>query len=192
MEQIRSFIAIELTGELKQSLKHLQDRLKEGSRTPIRWVDPDSIHLTLKFLGDIDVNTTGNIIRVIEKAAGGVPPFQLELGGLGIFPNPRRVQVVWVGMAGEVARLELLQKNIEAGLKPLGFAPESRPFRPHLTLGRVRDRARPEEREDLGRLITNMPFTTGGKMSVRSLNLMKSQLTREGPIYSCIGTVELK
>ncbi len=192
MEQIRSFIAIELSAEMKQSLARLQGSLKEGSRTPVRWVDPDIIHLTLKFLGNIDVNVTGDIINVMEKAASGVPPLQLELSGLGVFPNPRRVQVVWVGMAGEVARLELLQKNVEAGLKPLDFAAESRPFRPHLTLGRVRDRASPEEREDLGRLITNTPFTSGGKMNVRSVNLMKSQLTREGPIYSRIGTVELK
>jgi len=192
MEQIRSFIAIELSGELKQALARLQDRLKEGSRTPVRWVDPNSIHLTLKFLGNIDVSVTGNIIEVMGGAASGVSPFQLELSGLGVFPNPRRVQVVWVGMTGEVERLERLHKNIEADLKSLGFAAESRPFRPHLTLGRVRDRARPEEREDLGRLITSMTFDSGGKLTVKSVNLMKSHLTREGPVYSRIGVVELK
>jgi 2'-5' RNA ligase len=192
VEQIRSFIAIELSGELKQSLARLQDRLKEGSRAPVRWVGPNSIHLTLKFLGNIDVSVTGDILKALEKAASGVPPFQLELSGLGVFPDPRRVQVVWAGMTGEVARLEKLHKSIEAGLKPLGFTAESRPFRPHLTLGRVRDRASHEEREDLGRLITNMPFDRGVKMNVGSLSLMKSQLTREGPIHSRIGTVELR
>ncbi len=192
MEQIRSFIAIELSGALKQALASLQDRLKEGSRTPVRWVAPNSIHLTLKFLGNIDASAAGDIIRVMEEAASGVPPFQIELSGLGVFPNPRRVQVVWVGMTGEVERLDRLQRNIEAGLKPLGFAAESRPFRPHLTLGRVRDQAGPEEREDLGRLITNMTFDSGSKLAVQSVNLMKSQLTREGPVYSRIGAVELK
>ncbi len=192
MEQIRSFIAIELSGELKQALASLQDKLKEGSRTPVRWVDPNSIHLTLKFLGNIDVSMTSDIIKVLEGAALGVPPFQLELSRLGVFPNPRRVQVVWVGMAGEVERLDRLQKNIEAGLKPLGFAAESRPFRPHLTLGRVRDRARPEEREDLGRLIASMTSNSGGKLNVKAVNLMKSQLTREGPVYSRLSAVELK
>lgn len=192
MEQIRSFIAIELPREAKQALTRLQDELKEGSRTPVRWVDPNSIHLTLKFLGDIDVNMTGEITAVMEEAVRGEPPLHLEVGGLGVFPNPRRVQVVWVGLTGELERLGQLQKRIEAGLTPLGFAAESRSFTPHLTLARVRDRATPYERQDLGRLIESAQFEAGSSLNVESINLMKSQLTREGPIYTRLSSVALK
>ena len=192
MEQIRSFIAIELSGELKQALTRLQSGLKSGSRTPVRWVDPNSIHLTLKFLGDIDINMTGKITAAMEEAVRGLHPFQIEMSGLGVFPNPRRVQVVWVGLTGEVERLARLQKRIETGLIPLGFAAESRSFTPHLTLARVRDRATPYEREDLGRLIEGMRLEADYRMNVASVHLMKSQLTKEGPVYSRISSVVLK
>ena len=158
----------------------------------MRWVDPNIIHLTLKFLGDIDENITGRITAVIEEAAGSINSFQLKISGLGVFPNPRRVQVVWVGLTGELEKLGGLQKNIESGLVPLGFKAESRPFTPHLTLGRVRERARPEERQDLGRLIEGMSFETASSLNVDAVNLMKSQLTREGPIYTRLSSVELK
>ncbi len=158
----------------------------------MRWVDPNSIHLTLKFLGDIDVNITGRITAVMEEATSGTHPFHLEISGLGVFPNPRRVQVIWVGMSGEVERLGQLQKRIESGLVPLGFAAESRSFTPHLTLARVRDRARPEERQDLGRLIESTRFEAGSSLNVDSVNLMQSQLTREGPIYDRLSSVALK
>jgi len=192
MEQIRWFIAIELSGELKQALTRLQSGLKSGSRTPVRWVDPNSIHLTLKFLGDIDINMTGKITAAMEEAVRGLHPFQIEMSGLGVFPNPRRVQVVWVGLTGEVEKLAQLQKRIETGLIPLGFAAESRSFTPHLTLARVRDRATPYEREDLGRLIEGTRLEADYRMNVASVHLMKSQLTKEGPVYSRISSVVLK
>jgi 2'-5' RNA ligase len=192
MAQIRSFIAIELPGEVKRELVRLQDELRLGSRTSVRWVDTNNIHLTLKFLGDIDENITGRITAILEEAASGTSPFRLEIGGLGVFPNPRRVQVVWVGLSGDIEKLGQLQKRIESGLVPLGFAAESRSFTPHLTLGRVRDRATPEERQDLGRLIEGMRFESGAGLKVDAVNLMKSQLTREGPIYSRLSSVELK
>ena len=192
MEQVRSFIAIELSGELRQALTRLQDKLKSGSRTPVKWIDPNNMHLTLKFLGDIDINMTGKITTAMEEAARGVRPFHLEISRLGVFPNQRRVQVVWVGLTGEVEKLAQLQKRIEAGLAPLGFAVEARPFSPHLTLARVRDQATSYERQDLGRLIEGTHFEAEGKLSVDSVHLVKSQLTREGPIYSRLGSVLLR
>lgn len=192
MEQVRSFIAIELPGELQRALTRLQDGLKTGSRAPVRWVDPGNIHLTLKFLGNIDAGLTGRITAVMEEAVRGLHPFHISVGGLGVFPNPRRVQVVWVGLSGEVERLARLQKRIEAGLIPLGFAAESRSFTPHLTLARVRDRATLPERQDLGRLIEGTHFEADSGLNVDSVHLMKSQMTREGPIYSRLSSVVLK
>ena len=192
MEQIRSFIAIELPREVKSALTRLQDKLKAAGSAPVRWVDPANIHLTLKFLGDIDTGITGRITSALEEAARGTRPFNIEVSGLGVFPNIRRVQVVWVGLTGELEKLGQLQKRIEASLIPLGFPAEARAFTPHLTIARVRDYAGSDERQRLGQLIERTGFNAQYPIKVDAIQLMRSQLTREGPIYSRIGTVGLK
>ena len=192
MEQIRSFIAIELPGELKSGLSQLQAQLKAAGHAPVKWVDPYSSHLTLKFLGNIAADRVDEITRVMEAAAREISPFRLEVGGLGAFPNLRRVQVVWVGVGGEVEQLGQLQRSIESGLAPLGFAPESREFRPHLTIARLRERASLDEQQSFGQLIGSTGFETVYRFGVDSVNLMRSQLTREGAIYTRISSARLK
>jgi len=192
MEQIRSFIAIELPEEIKVGLAELQARLKSGMQPAVKWADPYSIHLTLKFLGNIAVDKIAAITKAMEEAAQEISPFQLEVKNLGVFPNLRRVQVVWVGINGEVDKLSQLQQRIELNLVPLGFAPESRPFVPHLTLARLRERASPDERQKFGQLIGGTKLEAVYTIKVDSINLMRSQLTREGAIYSQISSVELK
>lgn len=191
MEQIRSFIAIELPDELKLELGQLEARLKSGKQSWVKWVDPNSIHLTLKFLGDIVIDGTGEITRAMEEVAQTVPPFHLEVKGLGVFPNLKRVQVAWVGMSGEVDKLGVLQQRLESNLARLGFAPESRPFTSHLTLARLRQQASLDERQRFGQLISGTRFEAGA-INVDAISLMRSQLTREGAIYSRISSVRLK
>jgi 2'-5' RNA ligase len=192
MEQIRSFIAIELPGELKQALARIQDKLKAASRTPVKWVDPGNVHLTLKFLGDIDTGITGSITLALEEAAQGMHPFGIEVSGLGVFPDTKRVQVIWIGLSGELEKLGSLQKRIEERLVPLGFPKEKRPFTPHLTIARVRDYARTDDRLKLGQLIASTNFMEHYKININAIQLMRSQLTREGPIYTKISTTTLK
>jgi len=192
MEEIRSFIAIELPREVKLALARLQNRLKSGSRAPIKWVDPDIIHLTLKFLGNISPDIIGRITAALEEACHGVIPLHLEITEPGVFPNTRRVQVVWVGLTGEVERLGQLQKCIDSRLEPLGFKAETRPFAPHLTLARVREQATPDERQNLGQLVTGATLEGGGSLNVEAVHLMRSQLTSKGPVYTRIGSVTLK
>jgi len=192
MEQVRSFIAIELPDEVKAGLAQLEAQLKLSKPPSVKWVDPYSIHLTLKFLGSIAVAKISEITRAMQEASRGLSPFRLEVKGLGVFPNLRRVQVVWVGIGGEVDKLHQLQQRIESNLVPLGFTPESRPFTPHLTLARLRDRALPAERESFGQLIANTHFEMVYTIEVDSINLMRSQLTREGAIYSRLSSVELR
>jgi 2'-5' RNA ligase len=192
MEQIRSFIAIELPDGLKLELTQLEDQLKSNRQPWVKWVSPGGIHITLKFLGDITVEMTGAITKAIEEAVQGISPFHLEVKGLGVFPNLKRVQVAWVGISGEVDKLSQLQKRIETTLTPLGFAPESRPFTPHLTVARLRDQASLDERQKFGQLIANTKFETAYTIEVDAISLMRSQLTREGAIYSLISLVELK
>ena len=178
--------------ELKQALSRLQAKLKSSSAAPVKWVEPDNIHLTLKFLGDISTEITGRITAALENASRGTHPFEIGVSGIGVFPGLKRVRIVWVGLTGELEKLEQLQKRIEAGLEPLGIPPEGRPFTPHLTIARVRDYARPDDRLTLGELIGGMSLEQEYKVGVNAVHLMKSQLTREGPIYSKISTVTLK
>jgi len=192
MEQLRCFIAIELPEEIKAGLSRLRAKLKSGNQFPVKWVDPYSIHLTLKFLGNVNVDMTSQITEAMMEAAQGISPFHLEIKGLSVFPNLRRVQVVWVGVSGEVEKLLQLQKRIESNLARLGFAPEARAFTPHLTLARVRNQASADERQRLGQLIAGTKFEEGYSFQVDAISLIRSQLTREGAIYSQISSVKLK
>ncbi len=192
MEQVRSFIAIELPDELKLGLTQLEAQLKMSTQPWVKWVDPYSIHLTLKFLGSIAADRITEITRVMEEAIQGISPFHLEVKDLGVFPNLRRVQVAWVGISGEVDKLSQLQQHLESNLARLGFAPETRPFTPHLTLARLRNRASLDERQSFGQLIATTRFEAAYTIKVDAINLMRSQLTSEGAIYSRISSVKLK
>jgi len=192
MEQVRSFIAIRLPDELKIELSELEASLKLNYLSSVKWVDPYSIHLTLKFLGNIAVDKIGAIVKVMEEATESITSFRLEVGELGVFPSLKRVQVAWVGLKGDVDRLGYLQQRIESGLIPLGFAPESRKFAPHLTLARLRNQASSSERQRFGELIASTGFKAIHSIEVDAVSLMKSQLTRDGAIYSRISSVVLK
>ena len=191
MEQIRSFIAIELPDELKLKLGRLETQLKSGKPPGVKWVDPGSIHLTLKFLGSIALERTGEIASAMEEAARTVSPFHLEVKGLGVFPDLKQVRIAWVGISGEADKLAQLQQCIVSNLARLGFAPESRPFTSHLTLARLRDQASLDERQRFEQLIAGARFEAG-VINVDAISLMKSQLTKEGAIYSRISSVRLK
>ncbi len=191
MEQVRSFIAIKLPDELKLGLAQLEAQLKMSQQPWVKWVDPYSIHLTLKFLGSIAVDRISKITGAIEEAIQGISPFQLKVKDLGVFPNLRRAQVAWVGISGEVDKLSQLQQRLESNLARLGFVPESRLFTPHLTLARLRNRASPDERQSFGQLITTTRFEATYAIKVDAISLMRSQLTREGAIYNQISSVGL-
>ncbi|MCJ7605192.1 MAG: RNA 2',3'-cyclic phosphodiesterase [Dehalococcoidales bacterium] len=192
MEQIRAFIAIELPRDIKRTLSDIQSRLKSGSLTPVKWVEPQNLHLTLKFLGNTDAGKTDAILKAVTDGIGGARPFTVIIGGPGVFPNPRRPQVVWTGLTGDIQLLARLQQGIDSALAPLGFKAETRPFRPHLTIGRVRDSASPAEREDLGRLINTVAAAGGHAFAVDAVHLIRSRLTREGPVYTVLGSVPLR
>jgi 2'-5' RNA ligase len=192
MEEVRCFIAIELPDGVKRGLRELQAQLKAESQAPVKWVEPENIHLTLKFLGNVAADRIDEIGRAMTEAVRGTTPFSLEIKELGVFPNPKRVQIVWVGVSGEVEKLSRLQQRLESGLGKLGFAPENRRFTPHLTLARLRDHATPAERERLGQLIAETEFDAAKSFTVNSVKLMKSQLTREGPIYTSLSSAEFE
>ena len=122
MEKIRAFIAIELPGEVRDWLSSVQGKLRPEQHHYVKWVSVDGIHLTLKFLGNIDREKVSPIAEAMEEAVQGVSPFRLEAGGLGAFPSPGRPQVIWVAVGGEVEKLVSLQRGIDHSLVALGFA----------------------------------------------------------------------
>jgi RNA 2',3'-cyclic 3'-phosphodiesterase len=191
MPLIRAFIAIELPAELKKELTALETTFKKNSPPVIKWVDPASIHITLKFLGDTPDTITDKLLLAMAEAVIGVSPFKLEVRQVGAFPAVERPQVIWVGVSGEMEKLAQLQKNIENNMEPLGFKPEARPFSPHLTLGRVRDGARPDEIQRIGKLLSETQFAALHNIEVSKINLLKSQLTSAGAIHTVIGKVKL-
>ena len=192
MELVRSFIAIELPADVRSELTSIEEKLKVRRHPFVKWVDPESIHLTLKFLGSVSGETIPEIVEAMSLVAQPVSPLTLQIGGTGAFPNWQRPQVVWVGVGGEMGRLTTLQRELEAALSSLGFPPESRPFSPHLTLGRLRERVTPEDRRRFGLWAQSVKFEASLSFEVNAVRLMKSQLTSSGPIYSQLASVELK
>jgi 2'-5' RNA ligase len=108
-EKIRSFIAVELPGEIQQALAGLETKFKASGGAPVKWVEPKNIHLTLKFLGDVDSGNINSITTALREASRGVRPFSITLSGTGVFPDARRVRVVWVGLEGDLDKLSQLQ-----------------------------------------------------------------------------------
>jgi 2'-5' RNA ligase len=190
-EQIRSFIAIELSEEAKKGLARLRKELERDEHKFVKWVDPGGIHLTLKFLGNIPAKRVTEITEAMEKAAQGISPFHLEISGLGAFPNLRQARVFWVGIGGEMDKLSGLQQNIDSALAALGFAKEERPFVPHLTLARIREGASPPERRSFGELVGSTIFEDKYHVEVEAIRLMRSQLMPAGAIYTCLSVVGL-
>ena len=191
-EEIRSFIAIELPEEVRGGLARLRNELKRNEHKFVKWVNPDGLHLTLKFLGNIPSKRVTEIINVIEEVTQGVSAFHLEISGLGAFPSLRQARVFWVGIGGEVDKLSKLQQNIDSALAVLGFAKEERPFVPHLTLARLRPGASPLERRSFGELVGSTIFEDKYHIEVEAVSLMRSQLTPAGAVYTRLSTVELE
>jgi len=193
MEQVRTFIAIELDETINAALTDLQEQLKvkvpQGS---VRWVRSEGIHLTLKFLGDVPADRIGEIEQALTQACVGFPAFSFSVEGLGCFPDPRRPRVVWVGVREESGTLRRLQKAIEDGMEKLGFPPEGRKFDAHLTLGRTQRRASSGDVRRLGQLVSETDVGSLGQMEARSVSLIKSDLRPTGAVYTQLAAVELE
>lgn len=190
-QQIRSFIAIELPEELKSGLFQLQNDLKSAGHTFIKWVAPEGVHLTLKFLGNIASDMVTDITSVVVEASHGVSPFRLETGELGAFPNLKQPRVLWIHLGGELDTLLKLQRRIDDALIPLGFFKEKRNFTPHLTLARIRENASPQSCREFGELVVKKSFTSKYEFDVDSISLMKSQLLPGGAVYSRLADIKL-
>ncbi|BEQ14028.1 RNA 2',3'-cyclic phosphodiesterase [Desulfoferula mesophila] len=190
---MRSFIALEMPNQVKDFAAGLIRELKPTG-ADVKWVEPVNLHLTLKFLGEVDPGATADIITAVERACAGRPPLELAAQGCGAFPGPRAPKVVWLGLAGDIEPLAGLARAIEAALMPLGFEPEQRAFKPHLTLGRVRRPRRGSKAPStapLSRALAGMATVAGPVFQAAGVALMKSTLTGSGPIYESLHHVTL-
>ena len=191
-EALRLFIAVELPAELVQRLKDFQAGLSSARLRYVKWVEPGSIHLTLKFLGNVDAGRLEPVITAIEAAAGSHSPFHLNTGGTGFFPSPQRARVFWLGLDGDVGDLIRLQQDIDRAMANLGFESENRPFTAHLTLARLREGCSGEERIEFTGQVQTAVFESGPTTQVRSVALMRSQLTSRGAIYTRLAEFPLR
>ena len=178
---IRAFLALDPPEEILREIERIQDRLRKLIRGDLRWVRPEGIHLTLKFFGDVSENAVVNISVVAGQAAAAVGSFELAIGGTGVFPDPSRPRVVYLGMNGEVARLVTFQQGLERALREIGFPPEERPFRPHLTLGRIKS---PKGLTGLAEALEKEKTVTAGRFTASGLSLFQSELTPRGAVYT--------
>lgn len=195
METIRSFVAIELSNQAKDSLVDLQERLKQAvpPRT-VRWTAPANIHLTLHFLGNIPTADIDPVSQAITAASLTTAPFSLTLKGLGCFPNMRRPRVVWVGVEGDVPILTALRQELGQNLnRAIRFEPDSRPYRPHLTIGRVRKGLASRDLNRLGRALSQIQpdIKTLAGLEAQAISLMQSDLKPGGAVYTRLAHIPL-
>ncbi|MDL1957904.1 MAG: RNA 2',3'-cyclic phosphodiesterase [Deltaproteobacteria bacterium] len=176
---VRTFLAIDLPSKQLKILEEHQDRWK-SAKADVRWIYPSNMHLTLKFLGEIQESSMESVVAVCKEVCCLHRGFSLSLNGTGTFPNIRRPRVLWIGIGGETDLLCKLQNSIETALEKKGFPREDRVFMPHLTVGRVRSpRKLPRLLEIFVKdKIVIEPFT------VEEVIAYKSLLTPRGPLYS--------
>jgi 2'-5' RNA ligase len=193
MEQIRAFVAIELSENVRRELGRIQDSLRgKGAAERVRWVKPEGIHLTLKFLGNVPSSTITEIVHAVTEASKGTKPFTIDFSGLGCFPSNSRPNVIWVGVEGDTAPLKRLQSAVEGRLSVLGYPEEKRGYTPHLTLGRVARDVGASERRRLGDTIAEQTVGSLGEIHVRDVCLMKSDLLPSGARYTRLAAVTLE
>jgi 2'-5' RNA ligase len=188
MPNVRAFFAVELGREVKSFLADIQNQCKAHARD-VKWVNPESMHLTLKFLGPTSTDLISALEEAARDACATVSPFTLSVAGAGAFPGPARPSVVWVGISDPTGAVSELAARLETRVESLGFPREKRPYRPHLTLGRVR-RAGPAP--DLTSVLRSLEGIVGPSFPVNRLTLFESVLQPSGARYTPLFQVALE
>jgi len=184
----RCFIAVELSTEIAEGVRRVQKGFRERL-AGVSWTRPEGIHLTLRFLGDVD---PGRIEEIASKAEAGIKtigPFSIGVKGCGGFPNPRNPRVIWIGVEDASGLLKQLQARVEQGMEELGFAGEGRGYTPHLTIGRLRSG---KGKGEVGQAIEAMKGCDLGSMEVQEICLFRSQLKPTGAEYTKLKVIPLR
>lgn len=184
VEKIRSFIAVDIEDKsLQDKIVRLQQDLM-GTGANLKFVEPENLHLTLRFLGEIPSSILEQVCRELKTLKFNV--FNLNLQGIGAFPNLRRINVVWVGVKEGAENLKQIAQKVELTVRKLGFPPDPKGFSPHLTIARVKTG---KNKDKLAGFLENFQDYEIGWMIVNSIKVKKSTLTPKGPIYTTIETI---
>lgn len=191
MSLLRAFIAIELPAPTREAIRRETAALKGAlGKDLVRWVPPENLHLTLKFLGEIPPVHVEFVGQMLAREAAAFAPFEMQVAGLGAFPNAKRPRVIWVGL-GAPAPLGSLQRAVEAGVRRLGYEDEGRPFSPHLTLGRVRQNLPAAGLEGIRRALESAQLGAIPAARVEAVHLFESALEPGGSVYTKLSTASL-
>lgn len=191
MEQVRAFIAVDLSIRVRESLGRTLQDLQGVMSERLRWVKPNNIHLTLIFLGSISTESIVSVCQTMKRCAISIYPFELVTTGLGAFPSSNSPRVIWLGLEGAVDELRSFQKLLENSMGDLGYVREKRKFNPHLTLGRMADGASVHKRREIWDNLAKIPIATRIKVSVKSISLMQSTFSSSGVVYDRLFYVHL-
>ena len=184
---IRVFLAVELSSDVRKKVSELQQQLRK-TLPPINWVRPESIHLTLKFLGYVELSTISQLLSVLKPIGKKQHVFSIDVHGLGVFPQVKHPRIFWIGLTGNTQALQELVLEIEAALEPLGFPPEEKAYHPHLTLARIK-----RENATVGSaLLGNQVLEKDqhlGTLTIDRFTLIQSDLDSSGARYTSLWTV---
>jgi len=183
---IRAFVGVRIDPDMARKISEVQSQLKQ-SLPGIRWVSPEALHFTLKFLGAVKEEKVVPIVDALHAMVRATPRFSIVGRGIGVFPDVRKARILWVGLAAEP--LAPLAMEVEKALEPIGFAPEKRSFRPHLTIGRWRNFD--GQWELLQREIQRWGQYDFGETRVEEVVLFQSILRPEGAVYSPLRLIPL-
>jgi 2'-5' RNA ligase len=184
----RTFFAVELSQKIAAGLRMIQGRLKERI-SGVRWVRPEGIHLTLKFLGEVDADRIDGIAGKAEEAVHAGGPFTIVIRGCGVFPNARNPRVIWIGIDDPSGELKKLQARVEEGMEELGFMREGRVFAPHLTLARL---SSGRGKGAIAQALDAIKESNLGTMEVREICLFRSHLKPTGAEYTKLKVIPLR
>lgn len=183
---IRCFISINLDDYIIRKIIELIDHLRK-CEADIKWVESNNLHLTLKFLGNTPVEDIPLIEKVLRKISKKFLPFYIKIKGIGIFPDKRHPRVLWIGLENKEVIIDI-HKQIEANMSKIGYKKEEKEFNPHITIGRTRSLLKIDR---LIECLNDYKTYEFGSLLVDKINLMKSNLTPKGPIYTKIIDVNL-
>lgn len=190
-EVIRSFIAVDIPEEVRDSLGHVSERLQgELDETPVRWVDQEKIHLTLKFLGDVSQENLSMVKKILASEVNKHQAMEIGIGRIGAFPKLRHPRVIWVGVEAP-NELYDLRRGIEDGVARLGYNYDKYDFTPHLTLGRVSRKASAQDVRKVGKVLHDFKVGFIGVARIKAVHLYRSDLQPEGAVYTRLFTASL-